>query len=235
MAKTGTGRGVKRADAGASGGAREIEVVVDRALARAWKKSLAELESSNAEGMRAWDRKYEAVGAILDHDPPLYLAGGVSTKEGFVAKYLPGEDTRSVDRNVRVARYASPDEEVRYGTSAIDAAIDYLEAKHGKPAKGRIPVDFEKLRLETEDGSIPFKDASVDDVRACARLAKRQAGHGRPAKRHPIVAALTQLLPKGAKDVTVHYAGGRVSLGAIPLGLFVKVLRALAGVALPKE
>ena len=214
---------------------KEVEIKVDRALAQAWKKLLAVLESSNIEGMRAWDRKYEAVGEILAHDPPLYLAGGVSTTRDFVATYLPGEDSRTVLRNVRVAQYASPDEEAKYGTSKIDGVIDYLEAKHGKPTKGRIPVDFEKLRLDTKDGSLAFADATVEQVRAAARLAIRASKSSKPAKRNPVVAALTSQLPKGAKDVTIHYASGRITLGRIPIELFSSVLRTLASIKLPPK
>ncbi|HVY45487.1 MAG TPA: hypothetical protein VHB21_06385 [Minicystis sp.] len=212
---------------------KEVEIKVDRALVNAWKKVLAVLEASNLEGLRAWDRKYEAVGEILAHDPPLYLAGGAATAGDFFAKYLRGEDERTILRNVRVAQYASPDEEARYGTSKIDAAIDYLEAKHGKPVNGRIPVDFAKLRVATTRGSVDFASASVVEVRAAARLAARGANGKKPAKRNPIVLALTKRLPKRAKDVTVHYANGRISLGGIPVAAFAEVLRALAAIELP--
>lgn len=212
---------------------KEIEIKVGRALAQAWKKLLAVLESSNVEGMRAWDRKYEAVGEILAREPPLYLAGGVSTVGDFFAKYLPGEDSRTILRNVRVAQYASPDEELKYGTSKIDAVIDYLEAKHGKPTRGRIPVDFEKLRLDSNEGPIGFVGATVEQVRAAARLAVRGSRAEVPAKRHPVVLALTKALPKGAKDVTIHYATGRVSVGKVPIEQLAVVLRALASAALP--
>ncbi len=212
----------------------KVEVKVDRALQRAWKTQLAELEECNRSGTLSWDRKYEAVGAILQHNPPLYLAGGVSTVADFVRKYLPGEDVRSVQRNVRVAQYASPDEEIRHGTSNIDLAIKYLEAKHGAPAKGRIPVDFAKLRVPTDDGSIAFVDASTEQLRDAARLAER-SGHRTRGKPSPVVAALIKRLPAGAKGVTVHYADGHVSLGKIPLALFVKVVRALAAARLPDE
>ncbi len=214
---------------------RNVEVKVDRALAQAWKKVLAVLEASNREGMQAWDRKYEAIGEIIQHDPPLYLAGGVSTDGDFFAKYLPGEDSRTILRNVRVAQYASPDEEVRYGTSKIDAALDYLEAKHGKPTKGRLPVNFEKLRLVAKDGSTGFADATVDQVRAAARVAKRASGASKLAKRNPVVLALTKKLPKVGKDVTVHYANGRVTLGGIPVEAFGAVLRALSSAKLPVQ
>ncbi|HVY49526.1 MAG TPA: hypothetical protein VHB21_26720 [Minicystis sp.] len=134
---------------------------------------------------------------------------------------------------MRVAQYASPDEEARYGTSKIDAAIDYLEATHGKPANRRIPVDFEKLRLKTTDGSVDFPSASVLQVRGAARLAARGSTAKKPAKRNRIVDALTKKLPKQAKDVTVHYANERARLGGIPVAVFAAVLRALAAAELP--
>lgn len=214
---------------------RPISVKIDPALAAAWKRSLATLESAASEGQRAWDLKYEAVGEILQHSPPLYLAAGLSTVADFVARYLPGEDVRSVLRNVRTAQYASPDEEERYTTSKIDAAIDFLEATHGKPTKGRIPVDFGKLRVPSaKGGTIKFADATVMQVRDAARVASRHATTGpAPSKSSPVVKAVAALLPKDAKDVTVHYADGRLTLGRIPVRLFVEVMRALAKAKVP--
>jgi len=225
----------KQAAKSAKPASREIDIKIDRALAQAWKKLSAVLKSANVEGMHAWDRKYEAVGEIMGHEPPLYLAGGVSTAGDFIAQYLPGEQLRSVLRNVRVAQYASPDEEVKYGTSKIDAVVDYLEAKHGKPTKGRIPVDFDKLRIDEKKGWVAFTAATVDQIRAATRRLAAEAGTAKPAKRSPIVLAITKNLPTAARDVTVHYAGGRVSLGRIPVEQFASVLRALASTALPAE
>ncbi|GAC1542173.1 MAG: hypothetical protein NVS3B10_06630 [Polyangiales bacterium] len=208
---------------------RAVRVEIDPALARLWKTTLAALQASSLEGHHAWDRKYESVGAILQHDPPLYLAGGLSTASEFVAKYLPGEDIRTVLRNVRVAQYASPEEEAKYTTSKIDAAITYLEARHGKPKSGRIPVAFEKLRLVTKGGTVSFPEATVEQVRTAARVASRTQPAKKPdPKRASVVAAVTALLPKDAKEVTVHYTDGRLSLGRIPVRAFAAVMRALA-------
>jgi len=218
----------KAAKASAKG--KPVAVKIDPALAAAWKKSLKTLEAAASEGQRAWDLKYETVGQIVEHDPPLFLAGGLATVTDFVKQYLPGEDLRSVQRNVRTAEYASPDEEAKYTTSKIDAAIDYLEATHGKPTKGRIPVDFAKLRIPTSKATIAFKDATVAQVRDAARA----AGKGKTsAKTSPVVKAVARLLPVAAKDVTVHYADGRITIGRIPARLFVEVMRALAKAKVP--
>ena len=48
-----------------------VEVPIDTALRRAWKTALATLEAAHREGASAFDRKYETLGTILDHDPPL--------------------------------------------------------------------------------------------------------------------------------------------------------------------
>ena len=214
---------------------KPVAVRIDPALAAAWKKSLKTLEAAASEGQRAWDLKYETIGRILEHDPPLFLAGGMSTATDFVTKYLPGEDVRSVLRNVRVAEYASPDEEERYTTSKIDAAIDLLEATHGKPSRGRIPVDFAKLRIPTKEGTVAFERATVAQVRDAARVAATRAtGKGKTsAKTSPVVKAVATLLPEEANEVTVHYADGRITLGRIPVRLFVEVMRALAKAKVP--
>jgi hypothetical protein len=61
----------------------------------------------------------------------------------------------------------------------------------------------------------------------------RQAAPSKRAKASPVVTTIVAQLPKSAKDVTVHYADGRVSLGRIPAARFVEVMRALAKAKVP--
>jgi hypothetical protein len=216
--------------------ARPVELRVDASLKKAWRSAHSAVSAASREGMHAFDRKYEAVGEIINHDPPLYLAGGVATVGAFVAKYLPGEDVRSVLRNVRVAQYGSPDEENKYGTSKIDAAIDYLEAKNGAPAHGRIPVDFAKLRIPVRGNahakSVLFADATVQQIHDATRALGAPSKKSKPS---PVVVAIQKLVPKQAKQMTVHFAGGYVSLSRIPVEDFATVLRALAKAEIPKS
>ena len=79
--------------------------------------ALSALEAADREGAQAYDRKYEAIGEIIEHDPALFLAGGMSTLGAFVAKYLPNEDVR---RPVDVT--TSPTSRTRVGASARRAA-----------------------------------------------------------------------------------------------------------------
>lgn len=207
-----------------------VSVKIDPALKKAWSAALAALEAASRSGAQAFDRKYEAVGAILEHEPPLYLAGGLSTVGDFVSRHLPGEEVRSVLRNARVAKYASPVEEETYGTSKIDVVIDYLEVKNGKPAHGRIPVDFAKLRIATKDGSIPFADATVQQIRDATRALGKSA---KKPKTSPVVRAIVACVPREAKEITVHYGDGHVSVGKIPVRIYGAVMRALAKAAVP--
>ncbi len=64
--------------------------IIDRALERDWKRALSALESARSGEAEQWDAKWEAVDAILAHDPPLYLAAGLKTERAFRERYLPG-------------------------------------------------------------------------------------------------------------------------------------------------
>jgi len=211
---------------------KNVTVKVDRALASAWRNAEAVLTKTKIDGARAWDQFWEAVGSVIDHDPPLYLAGGVSTIRDFLGKYV-GEDERAARRNVRVAKYATPDDEARYTITKLDAVLTYLEAKMGGPPNGRVPIDFAKVRIPKDghERGLPIEQASIPQVRA----ATRALGPKHAAKTSPVVAEVLRALrsvPKG-KGVEVHYAGGYVSLRKIPAHAFKEVMRALARAEVP--
>ncbi len=215
----------------------DIKVRVDRALKARWQEQIARLLEAKRQGAGAFDELWEAVGEIVDHDPPLYLAGGFSTARQFLAKYV-AEDERTARRFVRVALYASPVEEARYGVSKLDATLTLLDAKNGGPPKRRIPVDFEKLRIPVQrDGqtsTLPLLDATVDEVRAATRKLLREAGRPHP-KASPVVLALAKTLRTGRlKSIGIHFARGKITLSGIPLDALDELLRALARVHLPR-
>ena len=57
----------------------EVVVKVDAKLKKDWTEASKELVETMAQGAIAWHRKWELVGLIIRHEPPLYLAGGIST------------------------------------------------------------------------------------------------------------------------------------------------------------
>jgi hypothetical protein len=210
-----------------------VEVKIDRALKQRWEAAAATLERAKSSGASAFDVLWETVGEVLEHEPPLYLAAGLSTAKDFLAKYTH-ESERNAKRFVRVARYASPNEEERYGISKLDAVIDYVEAKLGTPAKGRVPVDFATLRIpvkrEDETQRLSVEEASVEEIRAATRaLAKTPK-----AKQSPAVAAVRSALPAALqKELTISIAKERLTIGRIPLARLRETALALAKAKLP--
>jgi hypothetical protein len=153
----------------------------DRAI-QAAHTALGVVRASRREGSTAFDELWETVAEIVESEPPLYLAGGYATVRDFLAQEV-GEPERSAKRWMKVAKYASPVEENKYGTSKLDAAIAFVEAKNGAPAKGRIPIDFAKLKVLVEGNGkrslVKLADATVDQIRAHA-----SSGEGRSRRAH---------------------------------------------------
>jgi len=198
----------------------KVEVTVDRALKDRWEELLAKLTDAKHEGAGAFDVQWETVGAIVEHEPPLYLAGGFSTIRDFLEKHV-GENERTARRFIRVAKYASPAEEAKYGVSKLDRAIAYVEAKAGGPAKERLPVAFDKLRVPVESGGkttlLPLEKAKVEEIEAATRKLLRVGDKAAPAKASPLVKVVAaQLKSKSLQGVTVRVNGGKLFLGAIP-------------------
>lgn len=88
-------------------------------------KVQAALRKLRGEGTVSFDALWELVDKVLTSDPPLYLGGGYKTKEAFIAAELPGETSRSVQRNVLVARCFSPEEEAKYGIAFLEEVALY--------------------------------------------------------------------------------------------------------------
>ncbi len=235
MAKT---RAPKKSQAAPKPRPAAIKIEVDRALKKRWDALHDALKGALREGASAFDRLWETAAEIVEHDPPLYLAGGFATDKAFFADVL-NETERSARRNMRVAKYASPDEEVRYGTSKLDAVLGFLDAKNGGPPRTRTPVDFEKLRIPvTRAGktvAAKVEDATVEEIAAATRAARRKTGTA-PRKTSPVAAAVARELRSGAlRGISVHVAAGKLALGDIPLAALPALAKALARIKLPDD
>ncbi len=211
-------------------GAREIEVKVDAAMKRRYDALAAVITRTTRSESSAFDERYEAIGEILDSDPPLWVAGGFSTIPDFIAAVVR-EPGRTVRRMVRVARFASPAEEARYGVAKLDAALSYIEAKTGDSVKSRLPIDWRALRIPIRRGGrerrVPFADVTVDELHAAARALRRPQQHPKDALQKSIEAALRTARVEGVRVHTVH---GRVNVTGIAPADVAKVGRALATV-----
>ena len=207
------------------------KVPIDRALKKRWTEAIAKVTRARDQGADAFDDLWETVAEIIEHDPPLYLAGGFPTATAFITKHL-AETERTARRYMRVALFASPEEEARYGISKLDAALAWLEARAGKP-RGHIPVDFTRLRIPVDGGkTIPFEQASVQQLTTATRrqLARTRKPRG---KRPPLVRAVVTALGKRLGAISVSLTGGKLAIGNIAPADLPALARALARVRSP--
>ena len=214
-----------------------VGLTIDADLKRRWKKAAAVVADAKHRGMSAFDELWEAVAEISDHEPPLYLAAGCATFKAFLAEYV-GEDERTAKRNMRVARFASPEEETKYGVSKIDAALSYLEAKAGTQLKGRLPVAFDRLKVPASvngtQKNVPFAQATVQSLAVATRVLR--AAGATKAKESPVVKRLRSALgADGLRAISIHYAAGKVTLGDIEPALLAKLGKALSRVHLADD
>lgn len=217
------------------GDAITIQVTIEKAKKQRFESLLVEMRASRRDEAGGYDAYWEAVGEVLDKE--LYVAGGHSTAEAFVREVVK-MPIRSAMRNVRVARYASPAEEVKYGTALLDAALGYIEAMTHGPIEGRLPIAFDELRIPIQNKDATAKvqliDATVEQVRSATRAllgATKKAPARKSAEEQAIVGALRK--GKGLGGVAVSVRNGQVRLGAFPVNAFAELVRALAGVKLP--
>ena len=207
-----------------------VTVTIDPGLKTLWRDAQARYEKATTEGASAWDVRYEAIADIIEHQPPLYLAGGYATERAFFEKVV-GENRTVVYRNVRVAKYASAKELERYGASVLDAAITFVEAKNGGPLKGRTPIDFATLRIPVKSGSKRLADSTVKELRAAIALLR---GHARAStKSSPEASAVDGLFKRaGVKGVTFDVRQHTLVL-RVPLESIAVVGKALSAYAPP--
>jgi hypothetical protein len=214
-----------------------VSVRVDASLKKLWEQFDTGLRKARGEESAGFDVYWESVSAIIDHVPPIYLAGGYDSATDFIERHLE-EKERSARRWMRVARYASPANLAHYGPSKLDAALSLLEAAGNDLSGGRLPIDFAHLKVVVErDGQslrVALDAASVDEVVAAVKLARRSTR--KPAKGvHPVVKALAAALAadKALRGVTVRRVGARTSLGNIDDAAWPALKRAIRGLTIP--
>ena len=207
---------------------------VDPALKRAWEKFASSIDSLAEKGAAAFDELWENVAHVVDHQPPLYLFGGYKTVAEFFKERLH-TDVRTAQRNIRVARYATPQEEADYGNSNIDALIGYLEAKHGK-LNGTLPIAIARVRIPVASGKehkmVPFPDLTAPQINAATRalLAKKSPVPKNPA-RHALEGALAK--HDALSHVVIHEREGFATFTNVPLASLDLFAKALTSVKLP--
>lgn len=211
----------------------DISVKVDASLKRRYDALAAQIHAAQTKGASAFDSLWEAVGEIIEHEPPLFVVAGYATADEFFKERL-GESRRNAFRYVRVAKFASPREEEKYGTTRLDAALSFLEAKLGAPlAHPPLPIAFDRLKIPvTRDGkttSVPLEKAAVEEIVAATR-ALDKSGKKKPTS--SLERALGEALRKHQTlaSSAVRVRAGLVSFTSVPaaaLSLFGKTVGAV--------
>jgi len=200
---------------------KTLAVREDPKLKALWQKYIGRVHEHEKESAEQWDVEWETVGAIVDHSPPLYAFGGYKNAADFLKTEL-GVEERVGRAYVRVARHATPADEIDHGVWKLDAIIGWLEAVHSPLAHG-VAIAFEKVKIDGKravDLSIPVIKAATRAVlsgkKSRAKTAFRDA-LARTFGKHDELAG-----------VAVHEANGKVSFHGVPNG----ALRTFAEVVL---
>ncbi len=210
----------------------DVVVKVDAKLKKAYDALVAVIAQTTTKEMEDFDRRWEAAAAIVFHDPPLYVVGGHRDADEFYTKVMH-EDPRNGRRYVRVAKYASPREESRYGVAKIDAALSFIEAKLGaKLEHPPLPIALAKLRIPTPDGNRSIETATFDQIKAATR---KLAGETRRRRTSPTQQALKKKLESvgSLKGTEVTERSGYVSFLRVPVAALDRFARAVLATKLP--
>ncbi len=213
-----------------------VVVKIDAALKRLYAQAISQLHEAKTEGTSAWHKKYTTVTAIVEHVPPLYLAGGFATDVAFYEAELD-ESRQSVARNVRVAKLSTAGELARYGPTRLFLAIAYVEAKTKQPIVSRGAIDFDKLKVQFKrDGKVfskPLRGLATVDLQAAVSQASGK--EPKPRKETPAAKAiLAAVKESGVKGASATVTKTKVILRA-PVDGLPALIKALGGFKVPTE
>lgn len=209
----------------------DITVKVDPKLKKAYDALVALIGEASRKEASDFDARWEAAAKVVEHNPPLYVMGGYENADAFYREVMQ-EEPRNARRYVRVAKFASPEEETRHGTSKLDAALGFIEAKLGHPLEHPpLPIAFERLRITMGSGTKSLESASVPEITAAT---SKLTGASRKKPKTPAQSAIGAELAKidSLGDVRVHEHAGILSFTGIPLAAIHHFIRALTAAKL---
>lgn len=205
-----------------------VAPIVNDAMKARYERHLDAFKRAHGAELAQWDAAYESLGAILDGDAPLYLAGGFKSAQAFVDAVLPGMKLETVRGYVRVARHFDPDDEKKHGVTRLALLLDYLEAKQGALPEAGINPDRTRVAQGAE--RVPFASLSSDAMRDVVREAKGDGAKARKEK--PEVRTLRAVFAKhGLGNVGVSLSGDRWTFGRVEARQFKDLAAALARAA----
>jgi len=207
------------------------------ALERALAAKLRALRALRKEETSSWDRGWEIVAEILEHEPPLWR-GAYASESAFIRAELPGETMRSVRRNALVARTFRPADIEARGPHVLEEIALYLQERGGAARPARA-VDLSRVVVMVPEGAglrrVAAAAVEIEQVRAARRKLRHGSAGGR--KVGPVERAIRAELEKKAalRGITVRTEGEHASLGNVPVTALGELAAALAKVRLPRS
>jgi len=205
-----------------------VVVKVNSGLKKLYLAAMAALHVVRADTAAAWHRRYLIAADIIEHTPPLFLAGSYATEAAFFGSGLE-ESPQAVYRNIRVSKLATPAEITRYSATRLSLVIAYLEAVNKEPIRGPGSVQFAKVRIQLKNGSKTVSKAideiSYSELRGAIAQLNPSEKSKRPAPMATEVASAVKR--SGVKGVKVTVTKTRISLRA-PLSSLNAIARELA-------
>jgi len=209
-----------------------LVVKADRGVKKLYVAALLALAAAKAAGSKAFHRRYEIVTQIIEHDPPLYLAGSFATATEFIKSELR-ESPQSVHRNLRIIKLATPDEINRYSATRIHFAIVYFEAKTQTSVTQRGAINFKTFRVAIKrDGkamNLPLDQVSYAEIQAAIADLAPPKKSTKTEVGKAVEAAIKRI---GVKGISVTVTKTKFSVRG-PLSGLAAVGRALAEVDVP--
>jgi hypothetical protein len=214
------------------------KVNVDTAQAR-YDALLAAMQTHGVHESRSWDAYWEAVDEVLSGK--LYLLSS-NPEEHMAEGWCLAHTKQGADacrRNALVARFCSPDDELRYGVSKLFSVLRYIDKKVSPlPEQGALKLKLESLRFAlVRDGkkvSVGIEDATVKEIDA---LANDRAAGPKPS---PLALPFERAFKKvrGFEESRFIVRDGQLSVRNIPLAHLETFMKLMRGVdwesALPK-
>ncbi len=207
----------------------QIVLKVDPIMKRTYAALAKIIARTTAQEKKDFDARWEAAGTIVERE--LYRVAGFATADEFYRGVMH-EEPRVAQRFVRVARFASPEEEVIYGIYKLDAAIGFIEAKLGHPlAHPPLPVAFARLRIPVggartkrlEHATIAEINAATTKLTTRGRKPTKSAAHAAFEKALSAISSLD--------GVHVHERNGFVTFQKVPVAAIHHFVGALTHAA----
>lgn len=197
-------------------GAPDVEAKVDADAKRKYQALLATIEASRGKESLMFDRLWEAAGEIVARR--WYLVGGYETAEEFFREVMR-EEPRNAYRFILVARYASPREEEKYGTTKLHAALKLIEKKVGQPIEHPpLPIAFDALRVEVGGETLSLAEATTNQIEDAIRALDGTKKLARDPVQRALEAALAEV--SSLEGVRVAVKNGLATFSGVPVAAF---------------